>query len=201
MIYFIKELQLKANLKKYDIETYDKQVLQKVNQLHQQVVSDLLKQKQKQEQKQEKQRLQLQKGGRVAMPIDFFGGQTNGLAADVPAFTNISGNEVNVRQPIMMNDPTGILGTETAMASLQLGGAKKQYQLSQNAAQEVVRSLAKEHKLDIQDKRQFVQLSKQKFETTIHEILKKAKKGNDNHLSKEKLQEVLEQKKYKSFKA
>jgi hypothetical protein len=197
MIYFIKDNQLKANLKKYNFQTADKEVFEQINQLQQKVVSDLLQQKKKQLQKQEKQ----QKGGRVAFPIDYFGGQTGNLTAETPAFTNISGNEVNLRQPMLLNDPTQALGTDKAMTSVQLGGAKQKYQLSQTAAQEAVKSLSKKEKFDLQDKQDFVRVTKQKFEKVIDDVLTKAQKQEKQHLSKQNLQQVLEQKKYKSFKA
>lgn len=199
MIYFIKEKQLKSNLKKFGFQSYDQEVVQTINKLHQQVVSDLMQQKQKQQKK-----LQ-QKGGRVSMPIDFFGGVTNNLSTETPDFTNISGNDVNSRQEMLLNDPSQVLGTEKGMISgmtvEMLGGGKTQYQLSQNAAQEAVKSLSKKEKIELQDKQKFTQLTKQKFETTMDKVLKQAKQKGDSHLSQEKLEKVLGKKVYKLFKA
>lgn len=193
MIYFIKENQLKSNLKKFNYQSYDKEVVQKVNELQQQVVSDLLSQKKK-TQKQ-------QKGGRVAFPIDFFGGQTNNLTTKVPSFTDIAGNDVNSRQEILLNDPSQVLGTENGMLSGMVGGSHKQYQISQTAAQDSVKSISKREKFDIQDKQQFTQVAKQKFENVMTEVLMKAKQKGSDHLSSEQLDKVLSQKKYKVFKA
>jgi hypothetical protein len=193
MIYFIKENQLKSNLKKFNYQSYDKEVVQKVNELQQQVVSDLLSQKKK-TQKQ-------QKGGRVAFPIDFFGGQTNNLTTKVPSFTDIAGNDVNSRQEILLNDPSQVLGTENGMLSGMLGGSRKQYQISQTAAQDAFKSISKREKFDIQDKQQFTQVAKQKFENVMTEVLMKAKQKGSDHLSSEQLDKVLSQKKYKVFKA
>jgi len=197
MIYFIKENQLKSNLKKFNYHSYDQEVIKKVNELHQQVVSDLLSQKKKQQEKKQK----TQKGGRVSFPIDYFGGQTNNLSTKVPDFTDIASNDVNTRQEILLNDPSQVLGTEQAMTSGMIGGSRQQYQISQNAAQEAVKSLSKKDKIDIQDKQQFTQVAKQKFETVMTEVLKKAKQKGVDHLSSEQLEKVLSKKKYKTFKA
>lgn len=197
MIYFIKDNQLKSNLKKFNYHSYDQEVIQQVNELHEKVLSDLFIQKKKQQQKQQK----AQKGGRVSFPIDFFGGQTNNLTTDIPDFTNISGNDVNSRQEIPLNDPSQVLGTEQAMTSGLIGGSRQQYKLSQTAAQEAVKSLSKQEKFDLQDKQQFTQIAKQKFENVMTEVLTKAKQKGQDHLSTEQLQKVLSQKKYKVFKA
>lgn len=197
MIYFIKDNQLKSNLKKFNYHSYDQEVIQQVNELHEKVLSDLFSQKKKQQQKQQK----AQKGGRVSFPIDFFGGQTNNLTTDTPDFTNISGNDVNSRQEIPLNDPSQVLGTEQAMTSGLVGGSRQQYKLSQTAAQEAVKSLSKQEKFDLQDKQQFTQIAKQKFENVMTEVLTKAKQKGQDHLSAEQLKKVLSQNKYKVFKA
>jgi hypothetical protein len=197
MIYFIKDNQLKSNLKRFNYQSYDEEVSKQVNELHEKVVSDLLVQKKKQQQKQQKS----QKGGRVSFPIDFFGGQTNNLTTETPDFTNISGNDVNSRQEIPLNDPSQVLGTEQGMTSGMIGGSRQQYKLSQTAAQEAVKSLSKKDKFDLQDKQQFTQVAKQKFETVMTEVLMKAKQKGQDHLSAEQLKKVLSQKKYKVFKA
>lgn len=197
MIYFIKDNQLKSNLKRFNYQSYDEEVVKQVNELHKKVISDLLVQKKKQQEKQQK----AQRGGRVSFPIDFFGGQTNNLTTEIPDFTNISGNDVNSRQEIPLNDPSQVLGTEQGMTSGMIGGSKQQYKLSQSAAQEAVKSLSKKEKFELQDKQQFTQIAKQKFESVMTEVLMKAKQKGQDHLSAEQIKKVLSQKKYKVFKA
>lgn len=196
MTYYIKEKQLKANLKKYGITSYDKDVVEHVNKLHHQVVTDLLQQRQKQQQT-------IQKGGRVSFPIDYFGGTTNNLSPQVPSFTNVSGNDVSIRQEMLLNDPSQVLGTDKAMTSGMLGGGAVKFCVSQSASQDVVKSLSRKEKVDLNDKQRFVQVSKQKFEQVVDEIINKAKKQGQqkDHLSQENLSKVLQQKKYKTFKA
>lgn len=194
MIYYIKENQLKTNLKKYGFQTYDKDVLGEINQLHRKVVSGLLQQHKKYQKK-------TQMGGRVSFPIDYFGGTTNNLTNTIPTFTNISGNDVMIRQEMTLHDPSQVLGTEKGMVSALVGGAQK-FSLSQTASHDVVKALSKQEDVALDDKHRFVQISKQKFENVIDEVLKKTKKQNQQgHLSKDSLVKVLEQKKYKSFKA
>ena len=200
MTYYIKEKQLKSNLKKYNITTYDDEVVESINKLHHKVVADLFQQK-------KKPQVNGQKGGRVAFPIDYFGGTTNNLSSDVPAFTNVSGNDVSIRQEMLLNDPSQVLGTDKAMTSGMIGGKGVKFNVSKSATQEAVKSLSRKENVELlnkNDKERFVQVSKQKFETVMDEVLMKAKKqeSDKGHLSKSSLTKVLEQKKYtKPFKA
>lgn len=197
MINFIHENQLKSNLKKYGFKSTDQEVNASVNVLQQKVVGDLLNQVKKAQRK-------VQNGGRVAFPIDYFGGQTNNLSSVGPAYTNISADAVNIRQALPLHDPSSALGTEKAMQSVMFGGQgkKEKFQVSQTAASKVVKHLMKQEDVTVQDSKEFTRLSKQKFESVMNEVLIKAQKSaNADHLSQENIDSILKQKKYKSFKA
>lgn len=198
MINFIRDNQLKSNLKKYGYTASDAEVVHLVNDLQHKVVGDLLKQVKKVHQK-------VQKGGRVSFPIDYFGGQTNNMSIETPSYTTIAADATNLRPAMQLNDPTSALGTERAIQSVMLGGGdikKQKFELSQNAAREVVKHLMQQESVGVKDVKEFTRISKQKFENVMDEVLKKAKKSSTGDvLRKEHIEKVLQQKKYKSFKA
>lgn len=189
---FINDIQFKTNLKKFGFDSYDKEVLNKVNELQQKVVSDLLKQTEKHHKK-------VQQGGRVAFSIDYFGGHTNGLSSTVPQYTDITPTSDVIRPSFAVNDSTQVLGTESAMTSGMVGGAKTKFQVSKSAAQKAVTHVMKQEKSDMKNKLKFVEVSNQKFQNVMDNVLEKSS-SKDNHLSIDKLEKVLKQKKYQSFK-
>jgi hypothetical protein len=189
---FINDNQFKTNLKKFGFDSYDNEALEKVNELHQKVVKDLLKQTEKHHKK-------VQSGGRVAFPIDYFGGHTNGLSTNVPQHTDITPSNELIRPAFLVNDSTQVLGTEKGMTSGMVGGAKTKYQVSKSAAQKAVTHVMKQEKSDMKNKLKFVEVSNHKFQSVMDDVLQKSS-SKDNHLSIDKLEKVLKQKKYQSFK-
>jgi hypothetical protein len=109
-----------------------------------------------------------------------------------------------LRPSIPLNDPSGVLGTEGGVLSGMVGGAKKQhtFQVSKTAHEQSVREFLQENKSLKLNKKDFVNNSKQKFETVMHKVLSKAAKGDkQHHLSNAAFDKVLEQKQFKAFKA
>lgn len=181
MTYFIKESQLKTNLNKLGVKSFDADILDTVNALQQKVVHDLLSQQQKQ-----------QKGGRVSFPIDYFGGQTANLSTSTPDFTSMAPTSSVIRPEMPASqDFNGIIG----------GGARR-YTVSDTAAKECAKKVIQESNVDLdaRSKQQLVKASKQKFESVMTEVINKAT-SKAGTISKQKLQEVLKQKKYQQFKA
>ena len=199
---FINQKQVAQNLKKYKFQTFDKEIHEKINKLHHKVFDHQFKH----EQKQQKQKQQ--QGGRVAFPIEYWGSTTNHYSTDVPKFTDITPTQTHLRPAIPLNDPSGVLGTERGMLSGMVGGAKKQnaFQVSKTAHEQSVREFLQEknetNKSLKLNKKDFVNNSKQKFETVMHKVLSKAAKGDkQHHLSNAAFDKVLEQKQFKAFKA
>jgi hypothetical protein len=193
---FISQKQVAYNLKKYNLQSFDKEIHDKINRLHKKVFEYQLKQYQKQ---------QKQQGGRVAMPIEYFGSTTNHYSTSTPQFTDITPTQTYLRPTIALNDPTSILGTEKGVISGMVGGNKQQFQVSQKTQEQSAREFLKENhdstKFKV-SKKQFVDDSKQKFENLIDNVLSKAtKKSKQGHLSKEDFDKVLSLKQFKAFKA
>lgn len=194
---FISQKQVAENLKKYNLQSFDKEIHDKINRLHKKVFEYQLKQYQKQQKQQQ--------GGRVAMPIEYFGSTTNHYSTSTPQFTDITPTEAYLRPAIALNDPSNILGTEKGVISGMVGGNKQQFQVSQKTQEQSAREFLKENhdstKFKI-SKKQFVDDSKQKFENVIDNVLSKAtKKSKQGHLSKEDFDKVLSLKQFKAFKA
>jgi hypothetical protein len=192
MKHFINRKQLASNLKKYGFLSFDNEVLDDVNNFEENFLNSLLK------------KTTEQKGGRVSMPIEFFGGITNNYSTDVPKFTNISSSDVALRQEIPLNDPTNILGTEKAMDTGLSGGASQQkFKVSKTASKQVVDDFLHKNNVSIKNKKQFIEGSKQKFEMSMHEIFTNVqqKLKGKNHLKAEDLKKTLNLKKFKSLKA
>ncbi len=194
---FITKQQVAQNLKKFNFTTFDKDVQEKINHIHQKVFHQQLKQHKKKQNQ--------QKGGRVAFPIEYFGSTTNHYSADVPKFTDISSTETHLRPPIPLNDPSGVLGTEGGVLSGMVGGKKSEFQIAQKTHEQSAREFLQEHHDDKKFKvprKEFFTNSKQKFESLMDTVLTKASKySKQNHLSAEIFDKVLSQKKFKAFKA
>jgi hypothetical protein len=198
MKYFIKEKQLFTELKKFGFQSCDDAVMATINEFHQKSVANLLNKNKKGKN---------QKGGRISFPVEFFGGVSSHYTLDTPKFTDVSSSDTMLRQPLSLNDPTGVLGSEKAFAPLVGGKQDKQkhFLISNVASKEVLKHLlAEKPDLQVGNKKQFAEEAKQKFETSMTEVLTKAKKSNKSHsthLTQVDIQKILEQKKYKSLKA
>jgi ABC-type oligopeptide transport system substrate-binding subunit len=193
---FISQKQVAQNLKKYNLQSFDKDIHEKINRLHHNVIEQEFKQHQKQ---------QKQQGGRIAMPIEYYGSTTDHYSTSTPQFTNITPTPTFLRPAIPLNDLTGVLGTEKGMSSGMVGGNKQQFQVSQKCHEQSAREFLKEHhdstKFKV-SKKQFMEDSKQKFENVMNKVLSKAAKSSkQGHLSNEEFDKVLKQKQFKSFKA
>ena len=194
---FISQKQVADNLKKYNLQSFDKEIHEKINRLQHKVFEHQLKQHHKQQKQQQ--------GGRIAMPIEYFGSTTNHYSTSTPKFTDITPTQAYLRPAIALNDPTSILGTEKGMISGMVGGNKQQFQVSQKVQEQSAREFLKENhdstKFKV-SKKQFIDDSRQKFENVIDKVLSKAAKtSKEGHLSKEDFDKVLKQKQFKAFKA
>lgn len=191
---FINQKQVAQNLKKYNFQTFDKEIHEKINKLHHNVFNQQFKQQKKN---------QNQQGGRVAFPIEYWGSTTNHYSNEVPKFTDITPTQTHLRPAIPLNDPSGVLGTEGGVLSGMVGGAKKQnvFQVSKTAHEQCAREFLQDKKSLKLNKKDFVNSSKQKFESVMHKVLSKAAKGSkQSHLSNAEFDKILEQKQFKVFK-
>lgn len=191
----ITEKQFKSNVAKFGFKSFDTEVLDSINGIHEKVVGDLLKQYKKQTKK-------TMKGGRVAFPIAYFGGDSPSSAPEVPV-TSVNGD---IRPEMPLNDPSGVLGTEKAMQPYVLeGGRRPHFAVTKKAVQNTMKHLQEEtgNEFDSAAEAQnFVKVSKQKIEDVMTDILSKASKSATNtvHLGEAKIADILKLKKYQAFK-
>lgn len=123
---YITEKQFKSNVAKFGFKTYEPEVLDRVNVIHKKIVGDLLKQY-------KKQKKQAMKGGRVALPITYFGGDINSSQA------SISGD---IRPEMPLNDPSGVLGTDKALQPyVAEGGSRPRFVVTKKAVHSSVKHL------------------------------------------------------------
>ena len=138
-----------------------------------------------------------QKGGRVALPLEYFNAPTTSSFVDSPTFTNITPNNVDIRPSILLNDPSGGLATPKAMAPF-IGGAAVCFKLTKNACKDAVQQL--DVKNDEIDKRKFLSETQQKFESLITKAVSKVKLQSENStLKTSDLRSVLNLQKFKTF--
>lgn len=189
MTNFIKENQLKANLKNLNVEVDKKDmpfVLNVANKLHGNLVSSMLsKRKVLQHQ---------QNGGRVSFPIDYFGGDTATLSGSTPSHTTSTGDHY-------LHDPSGFLGTDQALAPFVGGGLFKRYTLSQSAANNCTKHYMDSMGLEFstpKTRQLFINGSKHAFEKVFTDVLNRST-DKDGKLSKSKIEKTMSLKKFNKF--
>lgn len=205
---FISEKQFAQNISKFGFQTYDKNVHNKVNDILYTVVKKQLRQNNSSK---------TQKGGRVSFPLEYFGTATNNYSANMPSFTNLTSTETFIRSPMLLHDPTNVLGTPkgmtsgmpsgmtSEMTSGMIGGGRTQnkFKVTNSAIKDVVKDISHTQykKKSVQNDPELLQNSKQKFESVMNEMLHKVSHSSkQHHLSEKDFKQVLQLKKYKAFK-
>jgi hypothetical protein len=190
----ITEKQFKSNVAKFGFKTFDTKVLDSINGVHEKVIGDLMKQFKKQK--------KTMKGGRVAFPIAYFGGDAPSSAPEI-SVTSVDGD---IRPEMPLNDPSGVLGTDKAMQPyIAEGGRRPHFAVTKKAVQSTMKHLQEEtgNSFDTSAEAQnFLNVSKQKIEDVMTDILSKASKTATNsvHLGEAKIADILRLKKYQTFK-
>lgn len=135
-----------------------------------------------------------QRGGRVAMPLEYFGGETSSYTSS-PKFTDISSTNSWIRPSLSLNDPSGFLGTQKALDPF-VGGAAPCFQVPKSSCKEALAHL------DIEHSKHLVEESKLKFEKLMTKVFNKVRKSSklSSTLKESELKSVLNQQSYKKFK-
>jgi hypothetical protein len=203
----ITEKQFKSNVAKFGFKTFDTEVLDSINGVHEKVVGDLMKQFKKQKQNRK------QKGGRVAFPIAYFGGDAPSSAPEI----SVASVDGDIRPEMPLNDPSGVLGTDKAMQPyIAEGGRRPHFAVTKKAVQSTMKHLQEEtgNTFDTSAEAQnFVNVTKQKIEDVMTDILSKASNtakstvskasntaNNTVNLGAAKIADILRLKKYQTFK-
>jgi hypothetical protein len=203
MQHYITEKQFKSNVAKFGFKSYDSDVLDSINGVHEKVVGDLMKQF-------NKSKKQKQKGGRVAFPIAYFGGHTPSSGPEITVVTGVTGVNGDIRPEMPLNDPSGVLGTEKAMQPyIAEGGRRPHFAVTKKAVHSSMKHLQEETGTEFNsaaEVQNFVNVSKQKIEDVMTDILSKASNtakhaANDTvNLGAAKIADILRLKKYQTFK-
>jgi hypothetical protein len=182
----ISKQHIKGQLKKFGYNDAEEGVHNLINNYHRSFVRHLLD-----------KRRTYQKGGRVSMPLEYFGGNTSSYSSS-PTYSDISPTNSLLRPSIVLNDPSGVLATPKALQGL-VGGATPCFQVTKSACKNALEQLD----IDTQgiDKHRLVEDTKQKFEKLMTKALKNAKRSSKSSTLKESdLSAVLNLQSYKNFK-
>jgi hypothetical protein len=188
----ITKQHIKGQLRKFGFDEVEDGAYELINDYHMKFVRHIASKRNF-----KKQYSKLQNGGRVAFPLEYFGGNTSSYM-DSPKFTDVSATEAFIRPSILLNDPSGGLATPKAMEPL-IGGASPCFKLTKTACKEALLQA----NIDDQglDKKRFTNDVQQKFETLFTKAVNKVKKTSKTSVFKESdLKSVLNLQTYKSFK-
>ncbi len=187
----ISKRHIKGQLKKFGYNDAEEGVHNLINDYHRSFVRHLLAKR--------NFRATYQKGGRVSMPLEYFGGNTSSYSSS-PVYSDISSTDSLLRPSIVLNDPSGVLATPKAMEGL-VGGGTPCFQVTKAACKNAVEQFEIE-KQGV-DKHRLVEDTKQKFEKLMTKALKNAKrssKSKSSTLKERDLSAVLNLQSYKNFK-
>ena len=159
----------------YNIKSWDNEVITVLNNALFKFVSSELKKGAKK-----------QNGGRIVMPLEYFGVDSKNFVATSNG-ASVQATADYIRPPMEMN----ILG------AAQQGGAKKTVNVPLNVIQTTIEEVSAKVNKQVENKGKVAKQLKARFESTISGVLERAsKKAEKNHLSSESLKEVLAMKKY-----
>lgn len=172
MIVYITQNKIKNGLKPFGFKTFDSEVIELLNKAFKNYIKNTVA-------KHVKHGGEAQAGGRVIMPMEYYGTQTSEYVEN-PVHSDTSVSDTWVRPPLEMN----LVG--------MAGGAAK-FALSLKS----VESALEEH--DLYKKNKVAKHLQSKIENVFSEVIKKASKASSDktHLYARDLQAILDMKKYK----
>lgn len=185
----ISKQHIKGQLKKFGYKDAEEGVYKMINDYHQAFINDVVSKR--------NFKSKYQKGGRVAFPLEYFGANTSSYSVS-PQHTDVSATDALIRQPLLLNDPSGGLATPKAMEPL-VGGGAPCFQLTKSACKTAIEQC--ELNSNGVDKQMLVQDTKQKIEKLMTKALNKTKSISKSSTLKESdLSSVLSRQSYKNFK-
>lgn len=127
--------------------------------------------------------------GHTVLPSEYFGlnsGKYNASVTDI----NMNVTDTLIRPQILTNDPSGVIKSQA--------GGQIHFNISNNAFNNALNQIRNQLHDNVNVQQETRRELKQQFEQNMSEILRKAKKQNNN-LNKQVLDIILQQKKYKNF--
>lgn len=192
MIIFVSEKQVRTNLKKFQVHSFDKEVLEKVNESMLHFTHNLLEKVIKKNKDLKKiEELHLQKalqGGRVLFPSEYYGVATNHYVDAPQGHHDMTPTDAVVRPAMEIRGPW------------EGGASTPLFVVSERAMKAAVSEALVRLNVDVSVKGSVVQELKRKFEKEMTALLRTVQKKNGSeHLRGEVLTEVLRMKKYKNL--
>ena len=197
MIFIITANHVKRNIARFGFTSYDHNVVEVLNK----TLQTFIEKKLQSAVKKAKGEVRIQAhhvGGRVTMPSEYFGVESNHYV-DV---LNNNGVDMTVNN-MWIRPPMDMMAPTVAAPNAATGGAAKQqecFSLSlsvfKNACTEAIQKVSRDSNLSLQAQKEL----HAKFTQLVGEVLKSvSRKSKNNHLSTRDLQEVLAMKKYKAL--
>lgn len=185
MIY-VSENAVKSNLKKYGYKIYDDKTVQLINDALTCFSTNALRKISK-KYSAAKKGGDVQEGGRVILPSEYFG-VDSGKYADTVAAVDMSVTSELIRPALLVDDPTG---------AIMQGGASK-FSISSTAFKSCVNEQMSSLKLhDLTMSSKALKALQNNYETLMDGALKKtSKEYKSNELSSHNLETVLKMNKY-----
>lgn len=151
--------KLAQELKKFGFETYEEHALNHFEELIKEEVETKFK---------AGVRKMRQNGGRIVLPLEYFGVSTNSYVENANPFTDMSVTDVHIRPALQWHD-------------LSKGGALKQeFQVSERAVTEMLNEVSNGEK--IENKKQTIIAMKKHIQTKATKFLNKvSKRGKLSH--------------------
>jgi hypothetical protein len=173
-VVYLTEKLLKKNFKAFGFKSYEAESISHFNKIFQNFVENQLK-----------KGISKHHGGRIVLPMEYFGVETNHFVAH-PEFTSMAVTDTHIRPPMEMQ-----------VLDSQAGGARK-FSVSLKAVESAIEEISAKHTKEVYRKQRTAKAIQQRFEKIAAEILHKVSKKSENkeHLQANHLQTITNMKKY-----
>jgi hypothetical protein len=167
-VVYLTEKLLKKNFKSFGFKSYDDGIIAYFNTIFQNFVENQLKKG--------------MKGGRIVLPLEYFGVETNHFIAH-PEFDSMAVTDSHIRPPMEMS----------------IGGGLK-FSVSLKAVESAIEEIASKHNKETYRKQKTAKAIQKKFEKIATEILLKvSKRASGETLILSELQKITEMRKYSAL--
>lgn len=184
---FITEKSVLQNMKKFGFRSYDANILQLVNQYFENFVRNTLTKASKKTDYVEAKQI-LQAGGKIVLPSEYFGVESGSYFDNLKSYgTDMSVKEAFIRPTVATYDLSGAIKT---------GGSSQLFSVSKRSVQNAIKEALVSLQRNIKVKSDAALALQQGFQSVMTEILQKASKKNDSHLTEDTIKQLSNQRKY-----
>lgn len=179
-VVYLTENALKKSFKAFGFKSYDSETISLFNKVLHNFVENQLK-----------KGINNHHGGRIVLPLEYFGVDTNHYVAH-PEYTSMGVTENFIRPPMEMQN--------ASWNDVQTGGTAR-FAVPLKAVESAIEEVSTKHSKEVYRKMKTAKAIQNKFEKIATEIMGKVKKTSESqeHLSIQNLHKITGMKKYKSL--